>query len=137
MEPINTQNLIAQVRAEIADNGFVPDAVDFADVQSVGGKTQRYHPKALQTALQSAETGFLVQYTGRYIGNPVKVLAKKVMRKLMLFFVEPLVYQQNEYNSAVMQTLGQLDARAREAEARVAALEKQLAEQAQTGGRPQ
>lgn len=127
MEQINVEKLMEQIRAEIAEKGYTAAELDFQDVDGCGGAVVDYNPKVLQTALQEAEEGFIVRCRDPYAGNPVKVFIKKVLRKLMLFFVEPIVAQQNAYNSAVTQALAQLDARAREAEARVAALEKQLA----------
>lgn len=127
MEQINVQILIEEIRAEIAHKHLVPNDLNFDDVQCVGGAVQGYRPKALQGALQSVGEGAAVNCRETITGNAVAVFIKKALRKLMLFFVEPIVAQQNAFNSAVAQALNQMDARAQESEIRTAVLQKQTA----------
>ena len=59
-------------------------------------------------------------------GNPVKVFFLKVIRKMVKFYIEPTVAEQNEINARTTAVLNSLSARITKLEAENKALREQL-----------
>ncbi len=59
-------------------------------------------------------------------GNPLAVLAKKVIRKLIRFAIIPITETQNAYNEAAAQSLSQLLAYVEEQDQTIKKLEERI-----------
>ena len=61
-------------------------------------------------ALDYITSHYYIQPYKELKGNPVKVFIKKVIRKLVKFYVEPVVFEQNDFNAnavTVMKSLSE------------------------------
>jgi hypothetical protein len=56
-------------------------------------------------ALRYLNTHYYIQPYKELGGNPLKVFFKKVIRKLTKFYVEPVVFEQNEFNANTAKVL--------------------------------
>lgn len=104
---INIEEIMAEIKREIKEKGLTDDMLSFDDVPyekpvSVGGSEQ------LHEALEFLNANCCVQPYKELKGNPVNVFVKKVIRKLVKFYVEPVVQEQNDLNMNTVTVLNAL-----------------------------
>lgn len=109
MENINIEEIMAQIKREIQEKGLTPDMLSFEDVPySKPVQVTREGGASLadaDDALAHMNAHYYVQPYKPIAGNPVKVFIKKVIRKLTKFYVEPVVFEQNEFNANTVSVL--------------------------------
>lgn len=92
---INIEQIMADIKKEIKEKGLTADMLSFDDIPykktAQGGSPEE--------ALDYVTAHYYVQPYAEITGNPVKVFFKKAMRKLMRFYVEPMVMEQNDLNA--------------------------------------
>lgn len=103
---INIEAIMAQIRQEIKDKGLTSDMLSFEDVPyekavNVSGATLG----EAEEAMRWLNAHYYVQPYKNLSGNPVKVFFKKVIRKLVKFYVEPAVFEQNDVNANTVKAL--------------------------------
>lgn len=106
---INIEEIMAQIKAEIAEKGLTPDMLSFEDVPYKKPVQAAADPGA---SLADAADAFAYVNSHHYVqpykplpGNPLAVFIKKVIRKLTKFYVEPVVFEQNSFNAATVNIL--------------------------------
>lgn len=117
---INIEEIMAQIKAEIAEKGLTPDMLSFEDVSYKKPVQAAADPGA---SLADAADAFAYVNSHHYVqpykplpGNPVAVFIKKVIRKLTKFYVEPVVFEQNSFNAATVNILNVMKNTAENAE---------------------
>lgn len=107
---INIEEIMAQIKREIKEKGLTPDMLSFEDVPyqkpaqvSTGGDDG-----AAAHSLDYLNTHYYIQPYKELKGNPVKVFFKKVIRKLVKFYVEPVVFEQDNFNINTVTVLNTL-----------------------------
>ncbi|MBQ9807421.1 MAG: hypothetical protein IJM55_00975 [Ruminococcus sp.] len=109
MENINIEEIMAQIKREIKEKGLTPDMLSFEDVPySKPVQVTREGGSSLadaDDALAHMNAHYYVQPYKPIAGNPLKVFIKKVIRKLTKFYVEPVVFEQNEFNANTVSVL--------------------------------
>lgn len=109
MENINIEEIMAQIKGEIKEKGLTPDMLSFEDVPySKPVQVTREGGSSLadaDDALAHMNAHYYVQPYKPIAGNPLKVFIKKVIRKLTKFYVEPVVFEQNEFNANTVSVL--------------------------------
>jgi len=94
-ETIDIEKIMEEIRQGIKEQGLTADMLSFEDVpyrkSAIGG--------SVSEALDYISTHYYIQPYKELKGNPVKVFVKKVLRKLMKFYVEPAVFEQNDFNA--------------------------------------
>lgn len=109
MENINIEEIMAQIKGEIKEKGLTPDMLSFEDVPySKPVQVTREESSSLadaDDALAHMNAHYYVQPYKPIAGNPLKVFIKKVIRKLTKFYVEPVVFEQNEFNANTVSVL--------------------------------
>ncbi|MBQ7027383.1 MAG: hypothetical protein IJN14_03175 [Ruminococcus sp.] len=103
---INIEAIMAQIRQEIKDKGLTSDMLSFEDVPyekaaDVSGATLG----EAEEAMRWLNAHYYVQPYKNLAGNPIKVFFKKVIRKLVKFYVEPAVFEQNDVNANTVKAL--------------------------------
>lgn len=111
-ETLNIEDIMAEIRQEIKDKGFTSDMLSFEDIS---------YPKVdtlnLNISMQSDEisnslvymnTHYQIQPYKSIYGNPVKTFIKKVLRKSIKFYIEPIVLEQNEFNAHTIRVLNSI-----------------------------
>ncbi|MDD7517333.1 hypothetical protein [Ruminococcus flavefaciens] len=103
---INIEEIMAEIKRGIKEQGLTADMLSFEDVPfkktAQGGSASE--------ALDYITSHYYIQPYKELKGNPVKVFIKKVIRKLVKFYVEPVVFEQNDFNAnavTVMKSLSE------------------------------
>lgn len=103
---INIEEIMAEIKRNIKEQGLTPDMLSFEEVpykkSAQGGSATE--------ALDYISSHYYIQPYKELNGNPVKVFIKKVLRKLVKFYVEPVVFEQNDFNAnavTVMKSLSE------------------------------
>ena len=114
---INIEEIMAEIKRSIKEKNLTADMLSFEDVpyekavdMSSGGSIEE-----CDTALSYLNTHYYIQPYKELGGNPLKVFFKKVIRKLTKFYVEPVVFEQNEFNANTAKVLNTLRGAAGEA----------------------
>ena len=95
MDNINIEQIMADIKREIKEKGLTPDMLSFEDIPYK--KTAQGGSPA--EAVDYVTSHYYVQPYQEFTGNPVKVFFKKVLRKVMRFYVDPIVMEQNDFNA--------------------------------------
>lgn len=106
---IDIEEIMAQIKREIKEKGLTSDMLSFEDVpyrKPVQAAAETGTSlSAANEALDYMNAHHYVQPYKPITGNPVKVFFKKVIRKLVKFYVEPVVFEQNSFNAATVNVL--------------------------------
>ena len=92
---INIEEIMAEIKQKIKEQGLTADMLSFEDVPY----KKNAQSGSASEALDYISTHYYIQPYKELQGNPVKVFIKKVLRKLMKFYVEPVVFEQNDFNA--------------------------------------
>ena len=92
---INIEQIMADIKREIKEKGLTADMLSFEDIPYK--KTAQGCTPA--EAVDYVTSHYYVQPIQEFKGNRVKVFFKKAMRRLMRFYVEPIVMEQNDFNA--------------------------------------
>ena len=95
MDNINIEQIMADIKREIKEKGLTPDMLSFDDIPYK--KTAQGGSPA--EAIDYVTSHYYVQPYQEFTGNPVKVFFKKALRKVMRFYVDPIVMEQNDFNA--------------------------------------
>lgn len=109
---INIEEIMAQIKREIKEKNLTSDMLSFEDVPykkpvQVSRNGNASIGDADET-LASMNAHYYIQPYKPISGNPLKVFIKKVIRKLVKFYVEPVVFEQNEFNANTVSVLNTL-----------------------------
>jgi hypothetical protein len=113
MPEINIDEIMQQIRAEIKEKGLDSSMLSFDDVpfERETGHTETTF--SLPSLTQSAEYLNVRNQIEPYKpidGNPIVVFVKKVIRKLMKFYIMPVVTEQNALNYHCSNAVSQVSA---------------------------
>ena len=92
---INIEEIMAEIKQNIKDQGLTADMLSFEDVPY----KKNAQSGSASEALDYISTHYYIQPYKELQGNGIKVFFKKVLRKLMKFYVEPVVFEQNDFNA--------------------------------------
>ena len=101
---VNVEKIMEEIRAEIKENGYTSNMLSFTDVNATGTNLVSMDSDYAYT-VETANSLCLVPFDGPLTGNPLAVLFKKVIRKLIRFYIRPIVELQNEFNAQVVRAL--------------------------------
>ena len=92
---INIEEIMAEIKRNIKEQGLTADMLSFEDVPykktAQGGSAAE--------AMDYLTSHYYIQPYKELKGNPIKVFIKKTLRKLMKFYIEPVVFEQNDFNA--------------------------------------
>lgn len=106
---INIEKIMQDIRQEIKDKGLTSDMLSFEDVpyqkpgDAVSGCTM--DSEEIRNAMVYLNGHYNIQPYKPLGGNALFVFVKKVIRKLTKFYVEPIVFDQNDFNANVVRVL--------------------------------
>ncbi|MCR4795892.1 MAG: hypothetical protein K5898_12155 [Ruminococcus sp.] len=94
-EKINIEEIMAEIKRGIKEQGLTADMLSFEDVPfkktAQGGSASE--------AFDYITSHYYIQPYKELKGNPIKVFIKKIIRKMVKFYVEPVVFEQNDFNA--------------------------------------
>lgn len=110
---VDVEEIMRQIRADIQMQEDLKSLPDFESIPLSGGEALVVPVGYLDWAIYRQSLDFInahyeVPYYWTFTGNPVKVLFKRVVRKLLKCMLCPLLAMQNRFNAHVMRCLGQL-----------------------------
>lgn len=106
---INIEEIMQGIRQEIKDKGLTSDMLSFEDVpyrkpgDAVSGCTM--DSEEVRNAMVYLNGHYNIQPYKPLGGNALFVFVKKVIRKLTKFYVEPIVFDQNDFNANTVRVL--------------------------------
>lgn len=110
--PINVAEIMEGIRAEIKEKGYSSEMLSFVDVPcdaDNGDFSERFDADMLHGNVQYVNANHLVDPYRPLSGNPVAVFFKKVIRKLVSFYVEPYAAEQSSLNANIAQAQSQVE----------------------------
>lgn len=106
---INIEEIMADIRKKIKDENLTADMLSFEDVPYKKPVQVRAGTlEAADESLRYLNTRYYIQPYKQLQGNPVKVFIKKVLRKMIKFYIEPVVFEQNDFNANTVVVLNTL-----------------------------
>ena len=130
IKQVNVEELVTDVKREIKEKGYVNDDVIFSDIPVpffIDGVT---HSKETEVILEALRTDCEVDAyrplrSNRALGFLI-IAFRKILRKLMKFYVEPIVDSQNENNKLITICLHDLYIDAMNSRDKIRALEDEI-----------
>ena len=126
-EQINIEDIMQEIRAEIRAKGYEDNEIPFSDIACLVGGTEV--PFDLKDYLEDESRTVLayrdISSTRKGVGKLI-TFVKKVIRKMVCFYVEPLVDDQNRFNELTTRVVAQTVRRYNDDDARIEELEKKI-----------
>lgn len=107
MKIINVEKIMEEIRKEIKEKGYVDDLPDFSDTSYIFSPSHRgiFDKDEFQEAVQYLNESWNIQAYRQLVGNglvgKIKVLIRKIIRKCIKFYIEPIVEDQDKFNAKV------------------------------------
>lgn len=92
---INTEKIMSRIRLEIKEKN-IPDFEDVPYRKNIGSEV----PENPDDAINEMRSCSYVHSYRQLAGKPLKVFLKKTVRKIIKFYTEPVIDEQNDFNSA-------------------------------------
>lgn len=107
------EDIMQEIRNEIKEKNLTADMLSFEDVPykkagSVSSANNSISDEELSSAMVYLNSHYNIQPYKELSGNPLAVFVKKVIRKLTKFYVEPVVFEQNDFNANVVSALNSM-----------------------------
>ncbi|MBR2459837.1 MAG: hypothetical protein IKB34_01210 [Clostridia bacterium] len=103
---LNIEAIMDDIRAEIKEKGYTADMLSFSDVMGISTDgSEEYNSKEFEATLNTANEICIVPFDPPMSGNPIALFIKKVIRKLIRFYIRPTVEQQNDFNAQTVRCL--------------------------------
>lgn len=127
---INIESIMQEIRAEIREKGLTNDLLSFNDVvvDTSAMNAVKFDKIAFNEEIYTVNHSWNVQAYRVLSGSKPVVFFKKVIRKLVYFFVEPIVLEQDGFNASLVRLMNQMNCYIDETKNENEELKKQLAE---------
>ena len=99
---INIERIMDDIKSEIDRKGYKSEMLSFQEVTGVVSQSAELDEKSLIATLDVANSLCCVPFDPPLKGNPISKFFKKVIRKLIRFYIRPTVEQQNEFNAQIV-----------------------------------
>lgn len=128
---INVEEIMEQIRREIKEKGYENDILSFDDVEADEGNVvlhDSFDEDVFTKEVMGLNHSWSVQ-TYRDLGSRGPVgFVKKVIRKCIRFYVDPVVEDQNQFNANLVRTVNLLNCYVREQNETINVLKKEIIE---------
>lgn len=129
MEKINIEEIMDEIRADIKEKGLTDNEIVFDDIVLLGGGTGNpYDQRSYKDGVSSLGESMEVLSYRELSGNPIAKIVKKINRRLVAFYIESIVDDQNIYNKNVYKLFNMNISKFKEDDDKIAGLEKKLYE---------
>lgn len=129
MENINVEEIMQEIREDIRKRGLEDKEIAFKDIMLLGGGTGApYNGDAYKDTLSQAAENCEVRSYRELSGNPVARLIKKMNRRMIAFYIESIVDDQNKFNRSAYKAMTMSLSKFEEDNDKMAVLEKKLYE---------
>lgn len=128
MNGINVEEIMSQIREEIKEAGYTNDILSFNDVDADDGifVFESFDEGKFAKEVMGMNHSWSIQ-TYRDLGSrgPVGFI-KKVIRKCIRFYVDPVVEDQNQFNAYMVRTMNLMNCYIKEQKETIDILERQV-----------
>lgn len=108
---VNIESVMNEIRAEIKEKGYTSDMLSFKEVVSVTPvATGTPSLEDLQGAIVYLNDSYYILESIPVTGNIFVRFIKKILRKLLRFYVKPIVMSQNDFNALCVRAFNDLNA---------------------------
>ncbi|MBR1528823.1 MAG: hypothetical protein IJ642_05935 [Oscillospiraceae bacterium] len=133
MQTVNTEEIMKQIRAEIKEKGLDSSMLSFEEIpfaQEISHADVNFQPAALQQSADYLNIRNQIEPYKPIEGNFLVVFIKKVIRKLLKFYIMPIMTEQNALNlhtaNAVQQVNNYIQSRTESDQIAISALVSRL-----------
>jgi len=101
MQSINTEEIMSQIRAEIKEKGLDSSMLSFEEIPfspEVSHADNTFQPVSLRQSAEYLSIRSQIEPYKPIEGNFLVVFIKKVIRKLVKFYIMPIMTEQNALN---------------------------------------
>lgn len=127
---LNIEDIMSEIRADIREKGLTGDMLSFADIPCDANprhRAEQFDPDQLQKNVSYVSDHFRLITENPLPGNGVSRFFKKVIRKMIRFYAEPIAEDQSALNANTAQAIQQLELYIQDAQAQsTAALAKRI-----------
>jgi hypothetical protein len=109
MNDINVEKIMEEIRADIKARNLKEEDLGFQDVKGSITRLGTFDFQHLQEELNMANMYTYLNTNEAISGNCLKKLIKKVIRKCISFYVQPLIDKQNQFNFHCMHALEEIN----------------------------
>lgn len=128
MQEINVEEIMQEIRREIQEKRYEDVEYKFRDIElKLNCSDCVYDKEEFISNLDKAKPHSIVNAYKPLYGNPFSKLIKKIIRKLVAFYVESIVDDQNDFNIYTHRAVSMLPDRFQDTDERLYELEKKLA----------
>lgn len=108
---INVEEIMKQIKADINAKGYTNDLLSFDDVvvDVSSMNVVKFDKLQFKEDLYVANHEWNVNPYRPLQGGRIRVFIRKVIRKLVYFFVEPIVMAQDGFNASVVRMMNQMN----------------------------
>ena len=108
---INVEEIMKQIKADINAKGYTNDLLSFDDVvvDVSSMNVVKFDKLQFKEDLYVANHEWNVNPYRPLQGGKIRVFIRKVIRKLVYFFVEPIVMAQDGFNASVVRMMNQMN----------------------------
>lgn len=126
---INIESIMTEIRDDIRKKGYTNDLLSFDDVIVDTGSINvtKFEKVKFNEEIFTINHEWDVQAYRPLHGNKVAVFFKKVIRKLVYFFVEPIVLAQNGFNASLVRMMNEMNCYIDERDQEIAELKEEVA----------
>jgi len=98
---VNIEAVMDEIRAEIKEKGYKSDMLSFKEVTSISTASAGTDSmlEDLHGAINYINCSYYIVESIPVTGNVFVRFIKKILRKLLRFYVKPIVMSQNEFNA--------------------------------------
>ena len=108
---VNIESVMNEIRAEIKEKGYTSDMLSFKEVVSITPMTTATPSlEDLHGAIVYLNDSYYIMESIPVTGNIIVRFIKKILRKLLRFYVKPIVMSQNEFNALCVRAFNDLNA---------------------------
>lgn len=129
---VNVEDIINRMKSELSMHGIeeniddmmLPLRVDHNNSESF---SQLQSNLEIVNRLWNNPSEYVITSHRKFIG-PVIVFAKKIMRKCLRWYINPIVYSQNEFNGSITRTINAMSTQLKLNEAVIEDMKKEISE---------
>ena len=126
--PIDVQKIVKEIQEEIKEKGLTDDLPKFQSL-APGSSMTVFDKDFFTESLYKMNSGYKIAAYRHLNGTKIMILIKRVLRKLMKFYIEPITYDVSNFNTYTVQTMNQVGAyinTQKDYEERIIALESEV-----------
>lgn len=116
MGEINVEEIMKEIRREIAERGEEQEQIPFDEIPvmgasaAAGGGREPFQPAFFDKNVALLNQSWEICAYRPLSGNPIKVFFKRVLRKLIKFYIEPITRDETDFNSFTVRSMNSVAA---------------------------